>query len=421
MEGAEERGRNHHAAATADWRLMPEDEKSIEHPTFTQRDLPDWVKTLGLPPAAAEAIDRYWKPAWDAIKDTLPLLPIHAGRGTVGTGPGVGASVERIRFEAYEELTPGERWQANFQEMWPAYRAWYLRDGEHARPDLTTCLKRLRRYMPELVGTYERLVELAEGDKLAARCLSLYRPPAFIVGCSQGVWTRGQPMLVRNYDYPADRLEGVIIKTDWAGQQIIGMSDCLWGLLDGMNDAGLVVSLTFGGRRATGDGFAIPLVVRYLLETCQTVPQAREKLKRLPINAAQNLSILDNSGDHLTAYLAPDRAARFASTPATTNHQGTIDWPEYAHAVRTVEREQHLLALLADDQVTPARFADAFLDPPLYNNGYASGMGTLYTAAYFPTTGRVEYRWPGHTMRQSFDRFNQVRHIQAFSEQPQAA
>jgi hypothetical protein len=45
--------------------------------------------------------------------------------------------------------------------------------------------------MPELVETYERLVELAAGDEIAARCLSLYRPPAFIVGCSQGVWTRG--------------------------------------------------------------------------------------------------------------------------------------------------------------------------------------------------------------------------------------
>jgi predicted choloylglycine hydrolase len=400
---------------------MPEDKKSIEQPAFTQRDLPEWVKSLGLPAVANEAIDRYWKPAWDAIKDTLPLLPIHAGRGAVGTSPAAGVSVESIRFEAYEESTPGERWQANFQEMWPAYRAWYLRDGADARPDLATCRKRLRQHMPELVETYERLVALAGGDDIAARCLSLYRPPAFIVGCSQGVSTRGQPMLVRNYDYPADRLEGIIIKSDWAGQRIIGMSDCLWGLLDGMNDAGLVVSLTFGGRRATGDGFAIPLVVRYLLETCQTVPQAREKLQRLPINAAQNLSILDNSGDHLTAYLAPDRAAHFASTPATTNHQGAIDWPEYAHAVRTVEREQHLLALLANDQVTPRRFADAFLEPPLYNNGYTSGMGTLYTAAYFPTTGRVEYRWPGHTMTQSFHRFNEVRHIQAFSDQPRAA
>jgi predicted choloylglycine hydrolase len=400
---------------------MSEDEKSIEQPGFTQRDLPEWVKSLGLPPAAAEAIDRYWKPVWDAIKDTLPLLPIHAGRGALATGPGADISAERIRFEAYEELTPGKRWQANFQEMWPAYRAWYLRDGADARPDLATCRKRLHQHMPELVETYERLVDLAAGDEIAARCLSLYRPPAFIVGCSQGIWKRGEPMLVRNYDYPAARLEGIIIKTDWAGQQVIGMSDCLWGLLDGMNEAGLVVSLTFGGRRAVGDGFAIPLVVRYLLETCQTVGQAREKLQRLPIHAAQNLSILDKSGEHLTAYLAPDRAAYFTSTPATTNHQGAIDWPEYAHAVRTVEREQHLLALLADDQVTHTRFADAFLERPLYNDGYASGTGTLYTAAYFPTSGRVEYRWPGHTMPQSFRRFSQVRHVQTFSDQRRAA
>jgi hypothetical protein len=48
----------------------------------------------------------------------------------------------------------------------------------------------------------------------------------------------------------ADRLEGKVIKTDWAGQEVIGMSDCLWGLLDGMNEAGLAVSLTVGGRRA---------------------------------------------------------------------------------------------------------------------------------------------------------------------------
>ena len=292
---------------------MPEDEESIEQSAFTQRDLPEWVKSLGLPPAATDAIDRYWKPAWDAIKDTLPLLPIHAGRLTIDSAAGEGVSAERICFESFEERTPGERWQASFQEMWPAYRAWYLRDGDDARPDLATCRERLHQHMPELVATYERLVELAGGDEVAARCLSLYRPPAFIVGCSQAVWTRGQPMLVRNYDYPAARLEGIVIKTDWAGQQIIGMSDCLWGLLDGMNDEGLVVSLTFGGRRAVGDGFAIPLVVRYLLETCQTVQQAREKLQRLPIHAAQNLSLLDNTGEHLTAYLAPDRTARAVS------------------------------------------------------------------------------------------------------------
>ena len=53
------------------------------------------------------------------------------------------------------------------------------------------------------------------------------------------------------------------MQTAWSGRRVIGMSDCLWGLLDGVNDDGLAVSLTFGGRTASGEGFAIPLVVRY--------------------------------------------------------------------------------------------------------------------------------------------------------------
>ena len=31
------------------------------------------------------------------------------------------------------------------------------------------------------------------------------------------------------------------------------MLDCLWGLLDGVNDAGPAVSLTFGGRSQVGE------------------------------------------------------------------------------------------------------------------------------------------------------------------------
>ena len=58
------------------------------------------------------------------------------------------------------------------------------------------------------------------------------------------------------------------------------MSDCLWGLLDGVNDAGLAVSLTFGGRRDVGDGFGIPIVVRYLLEVCSDVSRRARRSRR---------------------------------------------------------------------------------------------------------------------------------------------
>ena len=263
--------------------------------------------------------------------------------------------------------------------------------------------------MPELVPIHARLVELAGDDDLAARVLSLYRPPGFVVGCSQGAWTRaGAPCSCATTTTRPARLEGIVYLTEWTGRRVLGMSDCLWGLLDGINEDGLAVSLTFGGRRDVGDGFGVPLVVRYLLETCATVGQAREALARIPVHAAQNLTLLDRSGDYLTAYVGPGRPPEFHDRAATTNHQGEVEWPEYAAAIRTVERERCVLDLLGDPELTRARFVESFLEPPLHNTGYSQGFGTLYTAAYFPAEGRVEYRWPGVVWEQSLDGFARV-------------
>jgi predicted choloylglycine hydrolase len=380
-------------------------------------DLPEWVKSLGLPPEAAAAIDRYWKPVWEALGEDLSLLPERPERHGV---PPAGA--EQIEFEAVAELQPGDGWRERFEAMWPAYRAWYLQEGRAKRPHLASCRRALQRHMPELVPIYERLVDLADRDTLAARLLSLYRPPGFVVGCSQGAWTRADgPVLVRNYDYPVSRLEGIVYLTQWDKRRVIGMSDCLWGLLDGINDSGLAISLTFGGRRDVGDGFAIPLVVRYVLETCDTVAEARAALARIPVHAPQNLTLLDRSGEYLTAYVGPARTPEFHSLAATTNHQGKVEWPEYAQAIRTVERERCVLDLLDRSDMTRDRLIESFLEPPLRNTNYAQGFGTIYTAAYFPAEGRVEYRWPGVVWEQSFDRFDESSHTQEFAEERRAA
>ena len=383
---------------------------------FDLKGLPDWVKSLGLPAEAVDAIDRYWQPAWNGIKDLLPLLPVHPARTPEARPDAVAAGAEWITFHAIAELRPGPKWQASFEEMWPAYRCWYLKEGDAVRPDRATGRRMLAEHMPELVPVHERLVELAGDDDVAARCLSLWDPPAFIAGCSQGAWTRGAPLLVRNYDYPAARLEGIISLTAWTGRRVIGMSDCFWGLVDGMNEDGLAVSLTFGGRRASGEGFGIPIVVRYVLEVCETVDQARAVLERIPVHAPQNLTVLDRSGAYLTAYLGPDRRPEFNPQPATTNHQGRVEWPEYARAIRTVERERRVLELLEDPESTRERVIEAFLEPPLYSTGYASGFGTIFTAAYFPLERRVEYRWPGFVWHQSFDSFEEGTHTQSFSD-----
>lgn len=322
-----------------------------------------------------------------------------------------------FRFDALEELQPGPKWARVFEERWPHYREWFLREGEAARASYATSVRMLRAHMPELVPAYERLVELAGGGDLAARMLSLYKPPPYLAACSQGAWTReGGPALVRNYDYAPSRFEGMIWSTRMLERRVIGTSDCLWGLLDGMNDAGLAVSLTFGGRRVLGDGFGIPIVVRYLLETCETVSQARQTIARLPFSLAHNLTIVDLHAEALTAYVSPDREPIFRTFPAATNHQGLVEWPEQAEATRTIERERCIVRLVEGEAADVEAFADAFLRAPLFSTSYANGWGTLYTAVFRPGEGVVDYRWPANTWRLGFDGFDEGHHIEVLAD-----
>ena len=319
-------------------------------------------------------------------------------------------------FRALEELELGPAWRAVFEEKWPHYKTWFLREGEAARPSYATSVRMLRAHMPELVSAYERVVELAGGGDLAARMLSLYKPPPYLAACSQGVWTRdGSPLLVRNYDYAPSRFEGVVWSTNLR-KRVIGMSDCLWGLLDGMNEDGLAVSLTFGGRRVLGDGFGIPIVMRYLLETCATVEETKGALVRLPYSLSHNLTVVDASGEVVTAYLSPDREPIFRSFPVATNHQGIVEWPEQAKATRTIEREQTVIGLLDDPAVDADAFTESFLRAPLFSTSYANGFGTLYTAAYRPTEGVVRLIWPTQVWELGFQRFEAGEHTEVLAE-----
>lgn len=47
----------------------------------------------------------------------------------------------------------------------------------------------------------------------------------------------------------------------------------------------------------------------------------------------------------------------------------------------------------------------AMLTPPLYQYAYDEGLGTVYTAHYRPSEGRVTYHWPGESWEQSFAGF----------------
>jgi predicted choloylglycine hydrolase len=320
-------------------------------------------------------------------------------------------------FEAVREEAPGARWQALFRTRWQAYKAWYLAEGIAARPTYLQCTNALRRHMPELLPIYEQLCALAGGSDLSARFLSLYRPPPYISGCSQAVWRRDEPVLIRNYDYDPRLCDGLILDTAWSGARVIAAIDCLWGCLDGMNQAGLAVSLSFGGRRAVGDGFGIPIVLRYVLEFCRTAAEAADALRRVPTHMAYNVTAIDRTGAFFTALLAPDRPALIGEAPLVTNHQGDVEWQRHADATASVERERFLARLLSKRATSAPQLTAAFLRPPLHSKAYARGYGTLYTAIYRPARGEVEYRWPELSWTFSFAAFEEgVRRIHLLSE-----
>lgn len=298
---------------------------------------------------------------------------------------------------------PGLRWRALFDATWSSYRAWYLREGDEARPTLSWSHGMLERHMPELVSTWERLVDLTDGDDTAARMLTLYDPPRFLPGCSQVAFAGDNPMLIRNYDYRPDLCERVVYSSEFTGRRVIGTSACLWGLLDGMNDAGLALSLTSGGRQCGGAaGFGIPLVLRYVLESAETVQEAIAAMSRVPVNMRYNITVLDRNADTATVLVAPGVQPEVFALCAATNHRGTLpDDPEHARSLCSVERQQALFALLGRNPDLRTAIA-AFLRPPLYNTAYDRGFGTMSTAAYRPDLGLVDYVWPGSTWRRDF-------------------
>ncbi len=302
---------------------------------------------------------------------------------------------------------PGKKWLKLYNTHWEAYKTWLKSKGNEYQPDLETAQEALKKYMPEMWPTYERLCKLAKADDLSAKFLTGFQPPAYISACSNAVLTGEEIQLIRNYDYHPNLMEGTQLLSAWNGKKVIATSDCLIGAVDGMNEDGLAISLTFGGRKAVGVGFGIPFILRYVLEFCSDVNEAVAALIRIPSHMSYNVTVVDKTGAFKTVLLAPDKEPIVTDAAFTTNFQGTVDWPENAAFNKTLKRSAFLEKLLADKELTASDLTDAFLEKPLYNTMFKEGFGTLFTAIYKPAEGMAELRWPGEKVTQKFDEFQE--------------
>ncbi|MEQ9425425.1 MAG: C45 family peptidase [Cyclobacteriaceae bacterium] len=309
-----------------------------------------------------------------------------------------------VSFNCINEQQPDEKWVGLFEKTWPFYKKWFLSEGMTARQGYLTSSSKLEQYMPEIFPIYEKLTSLAGGGDLESRFLSMYCPPPYMSGCSQLAWTKSSVALMRNYDYNPKMFEGVMLYSNWL-KPVIGISDCTWGLLDGMNADGLAVSLTFGGSKKMGTGFGIPVILRYALETCSTVKEAQAVFCRIPVHMAYNVSMVDPAGHYSTMYLTPNQPARIVDTHVGTNHQGEIVWNEYAELTETVKRKEFIEEHYANEDETVDSMLRKFLKPPLYSLKFEKSFGTLYTVNYNSSNRTVHVMWPTKTLNQSFENF----------------
>lgn len=318
------------------------------------------------------------------------------------------------RFVFAREDQPDRTWLARFAAGRNEAERWYLREGRANSPTARECRAALCDHMPELLPHYDRACALVGDDDLAHRILSHYRPPPVAGGCSQAVWLGdGGPALVRNMDFSLDMVTDRFELSSWSGRRVIAKAQRPWGgCLDGMNEDGLVASLTLGGSFAQGLGFSIILMLRYVLETCRRADEAIVVLSRIPVALSHNVTLLDRSGAYATLFLGPDRAPAVSRVPVCANHQEISPKPGMRN--RSLDRLQTMLRALEDPVVTLPELISRFLEPPLYAR--RAGFTTAYTAVYRPAEGRVDYLWPGKTWSQSFDRFDPQEYVHDYGE-----
>lgn len=324
----------------------------------------------------------------------------------------------KLEFRFIEETVPGEKWRGQFHTHWPAYAKWFLHEGIGKRETYLAGLTALKSHMPELMPVYERLCELSGGGDLPARFLSFFRPPAYLAGCSQlAIRTEDGPLLIRNYDYSPHLCEGTVLLSAWCGRKVLASLDCLWGVLDGINEDGLAVSLTFGGRQVIGRGFGVPLILRYVLETCTSIREAVEVFQAIPCHMAYNITLLDRSGRAKTVFVAPDEPPIVREQRYAVNHQDDLSWSDYLRLSRSFDRERRLKEILAHRRRRSSLDLIArFQSQPLYSTTYRRGFGTVYTVAYSPGMNQASYLWPGLQVRQSLHDFRERRESQSYTD-----
>jgi len=188
------------------------------------------------------------------------------------------------------------------------------------------CKTEYGKYYPELL---QEIQGIADGQQLPVAVLetilfSMYSM-RFANRCTCFAFDDAERVLfARNSDFLV-RIEKLCMNCLYAldgAYAFNGNTTAYVEMEDGINEHGLAAGLCFVYPKLNKPGFNAGMLIRFILEKCQTTAEAISALKDLPIASSQTITLADRSGDiavvecnaERLSVIRPDSGNRFVAS-----------------------------------------------------------------------------------------------------------
>lgn len=215
----------------------------------------------------------------------------------------------------------------------------------------------------------------------------------------------------RNYDYDTTRDDRVLCTTRVRGKaRHIGFTAFLYGRHDGMNEYGLVASLTGAGIfdvPLTKRGVVIWVAIRSILDSCRSVKDALKLLKTIPVGDFDNLVLLDRDNNAAMVEFADGTygVKQISDKDSegflfSVNHYRLREMQQFnrlnSGLISHSTQRSNVISKLLESKAPRIRKKDvrgllSTTHPAgLCNHYYSDGFGTLWSVIYDATSSEAE-------------------------------
>ena len=207
------------------------------------------------------------------------------------------------------------------------------------------------------------------------------------------------PLIGRSYEFGLETEDMRLCTMQVNGKySFIGSSVVFFGFTEGMNEHGLVVTMSAGGlpvgavpgmRPPIEDGFQFWFVIRSVLERCKNVDEALELIKESPTCGNPNLIVADRSGaaaliEVFGAHKAVKRidAQSAEQFVCSTNH---FTLPEMLPYRDPIWKNSQVRLNAIQSWLEKSRPIDSLAMQSLLSREYPQGLACHYYQEYFGT------------------------------------